>query len=374
MEYYPISQSGRFDIDPIPLLELEVGDTVSLDLNGYLTRGAPSVVWSVDGGALPPGVSLSAEGIVSGQVVGLGGAYVVQVKADAGALGLATQGLAALVAQEDSPPVDPTVWAVGTGGNETVDFVENGATKRAYVFNATGAFTCTTAGWVFVREYGGGGGTGVASGGSGGAAGGYCEFRVWVEPGSHPIEVGAGAANGTGSSTSDPNRHGYRGSDSRAFGHTAPGGGGGRGVTTSTVNLARTSGGSGGGGCYLPGTPAASYGGGLGTQYYGKNGAAAPTAGTEHYGAGGGGAGSAGSGINGGQGVEYTLDAPRQVCGGGAGTRHTTGPVTLGAASHGAAAGQNGAQNSGAGGSGVNDGSPGRSGGSGRVEIIVGIA
>lgn len=372
MLYYPIAQSGRFDIDPIGLQTPAVGDAVSLNLNGFLTSDAPSVSWSVSEGALPPGVFLSAEGMLTGTVLGTGGVYVAMVQADAGPLGLAAQALAFHLPSEGEAPVDVTVWATGSGG-DVVDYVdENGAVRRAYVFDASGVFTCATAGWALVRMLAGGGGTGIASGGSGGGAGGFLEARVWIEAGTHPLVVGAGGTWGTGGLT-DPNRHGYRGNDTLAFGLIAQGGGGGRGVTTNAANLARTNGGSGGGGCFLPGTPAAAYGPGSGYAYQGSNGGSAPTSGTTHFGAAGGGAGGVGNGTNGGPGKLYLLNTTRAVCGGGAGSQHVSGPTSLGTASHGAAPNTNGAVNTGAGGSAVNDGSAGRAGGSGRVEIIIGV-
>lgn len=238
MEYYPIPQSGRFDIEPFPLLELTFGQIVTLDLNEFLTGGAPSVVWSVDGGELPPGISLTEEGILSGAATGFG-AYVVQVKADAGALGVATQGLGFKLPAQTG---DNTVWATGTGGT-VVNYSDSlGTSWRAHIFNGAGNFGATTAGAVEALVVAGGGGSG--NGGGGGAGGVITRgvVRLLLSAGTYPVVVGAGGAPGT---TAFGNRYGRKGSDSSFAGLVASGGGGGIGANESVRGT--PDGGSGGG-------------------------------------------------------------------------------------------------------------------------------
>lgn len=320
MQFYPISQSGRFDIDPIPLLKLEVGDAVSLDLNTFLTRGAPSVVWSVNGGALPAGLSLSAEGILAGEVLA-GGAFVVQVKADAGALGLATQGVAFLIPVEDGPAVDPTVWARGTGG-QVVDYTDAAGTAwRTHIFLGANNFVGTDAGAAEALVVGGGGGSGNGGGGGAGGVAAGGPVRVMLGVKTYPVVVGAGGAPGTGKFG---NRYGRKGSDSSFAGIVGLGGGGGIG-SNDTVRGTPDGGCGGGDGASVNATPYAP-----GTGFFGQghagglgNEAGASTTGN----GGGGGAGEAGKVYNdanrpggGGDGIQSDISGVlKYYAGGGAG-------------------------------------------------------
>lgn len=243
MQYYPISQSGRFDIEPIPLQSLEVGDTVSLDLNGFLTAGAPSVAWTLDGGSLPPGLSMSSAGILSGTVSGFGGAYVVQVRADAGAFGVAAQGVAFSIPQQGGGGGGggEDGWAAGTGG-EVFEYVDaDGVAWRAHRFTASDQFVVSRPGLLEVLLVAGGGGGGanssnVPSGGGGGGGVVRRTLRV-VSAGAEPITVGAGGSGAWGAGVTN-------GSDTSAFGLTALGGGAGAAQWTMKDGAA---GGCGGG-------------------------------------------------------------------------------------------------------------------------------
>lgn len=360
MEFYPISQSGRFDIDPIPLLELEVGDTVSLDLNGFLTRGAPSVVWSVDGGALPAGLSLSAEGLLGGEVLG-DGVYIIQAKADAGAYGVATQGVAFLV------PVEETggggtgeVWAAGFGG-EVFDYTDTaGVAWRAHRFLGTDQFVGSKVGLVETLIVAGGGGGGSNNSnvpGGGGGGGGVIRKRVAILAQGYTMQVGAGGSGAHGV--------GANGSNSSAFGLTALGGGagastfakkngedggcGGGAIAADAVNEGRI----GYGGSGLASIP--------GSEWCGQNGGTGTinTVVADRRAGGGGGFSQRGQAHYGGDGyLSDMLGTAVWYSGGGGGGNGTTNPVRPGGQGGGGTGGRgtglptSGAQNTGGGGGG----------------------
>lgn len=58
---------------PIPDLEATVGEAFSADLSGYWADGAEPYTFSKRSGSLPPGLSLSAEGVISGTPTEVGG-------------------------------------------------------------------------------------------------------------------------------------------------------------------------------------------------------------------------------------------------------------------------------------------------------------
>lgn len=362
----PVS-TDRLILGPRPVREASRGTFLSVGYASELTRipDTQAVTWSIVVGSLPPGLSLNpATGVVSGTPTE-GGVYAFSLRAQGAADVEAVQ----TYVFDVEAPASSVIWAKGSGGS-AVNFVDlDGSSKTAFVFNATASFNCTTAGWVLLRIFSGAGGLGTAGSGSGGGAGGYREVMVWVEPGLHPIEGGAAGAPGSLGSISDANRHGYPGTPSSAFGVSPRGGGGGVGATSNTSNISRTIGGSGGGGARQNGSSNATHPGAVGMPYLGHNGSDAPVVGTEHSGGAGGGAKGPGNGINGGPGIRYWIGQWRDVCGGGAGSIGSTGS-TVGTASHGATPGQSGAPNSGAG---ASAGTWGNQGGSGRVEIIVGV-
>lgn len=339
MQFYPISQSGRFDIDPIPLSQLEVGDYVSLDLNGFLTAGAPGVVWSLDGGALPPGVNLSADGRLTGTVAGLGGTYVVQVKADAGALGVAVQAMAFSVPREDTGGGAPSYGFAAGGDEKEWTEATSGRQMRGHAFLVSGTVNVTKAGVYRTVRIGGGGPGATANPGGGGSGGEVIDRWEWLEPGSYPVVVGAGgspgspgtattfnglsalggknaagnagAASSTGTHTggSGDSYFGGGGAGCSSWGGSGAGnssvgraGGGGGGVALTVLDMPLLLGGGGGGGKRNSGVNGdGRHGGGNGAAWQSRASAGAP-----NTGGGGGGGGQAGStGGNGGSGSFY---------------------------------------------------------------------
>jgi hypothetical protein len=317
MLYYPVARSGRFDIEPIPLQTGLVGDVVSFSLVSFLTADAPSVSWSVVGGALPPGISLSTAGVVSGTIGGTGGAFVAMVQADAGGSGVAVQAVAFSITPTSVSADQEAVFSGGVTRNWTDDF---GVSMVAADLLTSGSFTVSRAGW--------GNLTGCASGGAGGninnnngsacgggGAGQFLDGRVWLPVGTYTVSIGAAAAPGTpGNNTTITGPGGFSitllggGVGAAAYGNGGAGasGGGGSGSNISQPAGAATSqntGQNGGAGNGTSGSRVAGGGGGFGAPGAASNGTSAG---------------------NGGGGVRKKLWAWLDFCGGGGGGTSTS--------------------------------------------------
>lgn len=258
-----------------------------------------------------------------------------------------------------------------TTGSPTVT---NPDGDTCYQFTGDGSITFDKAGyvWAVVVGAGGGGGRQIAGGGG---AGGYVENeRLWVEPGTYTITVGAGAAGATGiewkpfgGSSKFHNLTGVGGAPATAYVYgnaylalsAVQGGSGGGGAYSEKLpNYGIIGQGFNGGAGYGGGAPNECAGGGGGASEVGTGGASGPIGGnggdgiastitgTSIYRAGGGGGGSyngtAGTGGLGGGGNGSTSSAT-----GGAGTANTGGGGGGGGFSGGAGG------NGGAGGSGI---------------------
>jgi uncharacterized protein (TIGR03437 family) len=103
------------------------------------TGGVPPYTWSVNSGALPPGLSLSASGVVSGTPTTLGNfSFGVQVTDTAGVVATASTSLAI-----QTPPgpltitLSPGSLSITTGDSVSVTFTASGGTKP-YTFSVIG--------------------------------------------------------------------------------------------------------------------------------------------------------------------------------------------------------------------------------------------
>lgn len=169
----------------------------------------------------------------------------------------------------------------------TVGSAGSGVTRTVNTFTSPGTYTTpsTAQNVEFLLVGGGGGGDNYGNGGGGGAGSVlYKKFHPVSASTGYPYTIGPGGSN---------NGNGWcgaKGTDSSAFGLTAYGGGGGRGVNDTSGSCADNPLGSGGGGGWTsPGATGASV---LGYGYPGGNG---PN--------GGGGGGAAGAGANGPAGI-----------------------------------------------------------------------
>ena len=216
-----------------------------------------------------------------------------------------------------------------TGGDRTVT-VDG---YRIHTFTSTATFTVTQGGFVeYVIVAGGGGGGGW---GGGGGAGGYRssvtgelsggnsvpEPKIWVEPGTYTITIGAGGTSGTTAYAP-----GGDGTTSSAFGISAIGGGGG-GHYNANSGRGGGSGGGGGGGEANTTAPVSAGGSSVATQGF-TGGVSYGRPSSVYWGSGGGGgAASTGNnstagviGGNGGAGQLTTISGyPQYLAGGGGG-------------------------------------------------------
>lgn len=165
----------------------------------------------------------------------------------------------------------------------TVGSAGSGVTRTVNTFTSPGTYTTpsTAQNVEFLLVGGGGGGDNYGNGGGGGAGSVlYKKFHPVSASTGYPYTIGPGGSN------SGNGWCGAKGTNSSAFGLTAYGGGGGRGVNDTSGSCAPNPLGSGGGGGWSsPGATGASV---LGYGYPGGNG---PN--------GGGGGGAAGAGTNG---------------------------------------------------------------------------
>ena len=129
--------------------------------------------------------------------------------------------------------------AVATGGTVTDETV-GGIEYRVHTFTGDGDFVAPHPMVVEYLVVGGGGGGGARAGGGGGG-GRVLQGFTSLEPGTHPIAIGAGGDGQTHGGSINP------GSATTAFGLTAPGGGGGRGGASNEDGGPGANGGGGGG-------------------------------------------------------------------------------------------------------------------------------
>jgi hypothetical protein len=190
------------------------------------------------GSSLPSGLSLAANGLLSGTLTSPPGAqttYNFTVTATD------------LELQKSSKAfnINATMGIEATGGT-----VSNIAGYRIHTFTSSGSFQVTSGSTSVEYLVVGGGASGGQWVGGGGGAGGFRTGTLSVSPGTYAITVGAGGS-ATGSTCS-----GNAGNDGSAssFGPSISSAGGGGGGSYSGV--AGRSGGSGGGSAQQPLTPA----------------------------------------------------------------------------------------------------------------------
>jgi len=212
----------------------------------------------------------------------------------------------------------PIVATGGTITNYTADGTNgvNGVQYRVHSFIAVGSsgFNITDAGTEGKLDYlvVAGGGGGGRYGGGGGAGGAVYSAQFTIQPGSYPIEVGAGGAGWIGGAQAGGN--GASGELS-SFGNIIALGGGGGGNYGNTNNPGvncspgATGGSGGGGGCSNQSQPNIGCAGGSGSVGQGNAGSAGT--GTLYRGGAGGGAGVAGAPATGsgkgGDGLSYDI-------------------------------------------------------------------
>ncbi|RKT35286.1 hypothetical protein BXY70_1319 [Roseovarius halotolerans] len=256
---------------------------------------------------------------------------------------------------DPNPLPDDLVEA--TGGVVTDYTDEEGLRWRLHEFLSSGLFTVSARGRVQALVAGAGGGGGHNNGGdlpgSGPGAGGLFLAEFDVEVGFHAVEIGAGGAPAVGGSSSTNVSNGSQGSASKFHGIEAPGGGGGRGVTTAN---GWPDGGSGAGQVRDIFGPV-----GLGKPYYGHGGGTGGQDGDSDKRATGGGGGAGSRGGNGAPGVKsgdagtgvdmgwFFGEESRILCAGAAGGENSSSPGAAAGqpATGGSLPGQNGAQNTG---------------------------
>jgi hypothetical protein len=334
-----------------------------------------------DGSSLPAGLSLAANGLLSGTLTSPPAAQTTY-NFTVTATDLETQ------KSSKAFSINATAGIVATGGT-----VSNIAGYRVHTFTSSGTFDVQ--GGTGTVEYlvvagGGGGGTNGAGGGGGGGAGGYRFGSGFsVTPGTaYTVTVGAGGAGGA------TNAFGANGSDSIFSTITSTGGGAGAGNGQQTGR----NGGSGGGGS-AGGNGGENGPGGTGntpstSPSQGNNGGTGVSqSGAGYAGGGGGGAGGAGgasmnsqprapgTGGDGGDGSASSITGTsvtragggggggNNLGGGSAGGNGGTGGGGAGGHGQNSPSGAAGTTNTGGGGGGKYNPGPGNSGGSGIVII-----
>jgi IPT/TIG domain len=198
-----------------------------------------TVSYALDvGSSLPSGITLAANGLLSGTLTSPPGAqttYNFTVTATDLELQKSSKAFS----------INATLGITATGGT-----VSNIAGYRIHTFTSSGSFQVTNGSTSVEYLVVGGGASGGQWVGGGGGAGGFRTGTLSVSPGTYAITVGAGGS-ATGSTCS-----GNAGNDGSAssFGPSVSSAGGGGGGSYSGV--AGRSGGSGGGSAQQPLTPA----------------------------------------------------------------------------------------------------------------------
>ena len=318
------------------------------------------VTYYLSSGSLPPNMSLSSSGLISGTTPGVSSdtTYAFTVSADDGN-SVSNRNFSITV---KSPHVQyfnnigSTSWTAPQNGNIEVLVVAGGG--------------------------GGPGGTSGYGSHGGGGAGGVIHHQSFpvVKDTVYNIVVGSGGAGGAAGAGGSANARGKNGSNSSFEIMTAFGGGGGA-PQDGTIGNAGGSGGGGAGG----GNPAPA-GGGSATQTsnnggtgYGSNGAGG--AGPSTYpGGGGGGAGGAGStNGTGGVGRQFSITGVPTFYAGGGGSGNNSYGVNAASGGNGGGGsggstgspGGNGSPNTGGGGGAGSSVNPGTSGGSGGSGVVI---
>lgn len=326
------------------------GATSSLSRTLVATSDSTISYSLADGSSLPSGLSLAANGLLSGTLTSPPAS-----KTTYNFTVVATD----LELQKSSKAfsINATVGLEATGGT-----ISNISGYTVHTFTSSGSFEVTSGtGTVEYLVIGGGGGGGSGSGGGGGAGGYRTGASYSVSAGNvYTVTVGAGGSGGAGSPGFADNGRGANGSSSVFDTITSAGGGGGGG----RANTAGKSGGSGGGGSG-------------GTRGFGNTPSTSPSQGNNgadsegirdgfSSGAGGGGAGTVG-------GAGYYDPSQASIAGnGGAGLASTITGTSVTRAGGGGGGGWNvgpGCCGAGATGSGGSGG-----GGNGRTSPTVGIS
>ena len=316
------------------------------------------------GSSLPSGLSLAANGLLSGTLTSPPGAqttYNFTVTATD------------LELQKSSKAfnINATIGIEATGGT-----VSNIAGYRVHTFTTSGSFQVT--GGSGEVEYlvvaGGGKGGDAGWGGGGGGAGGLLQGNVSVSPGTYTVTVGGGGSG----SLSRYQSGGSSGSNSAISGSgvsiTANGGGYGSSAGGSPYGLPGGDGGSGGGAAQRDAPKAGGRGIYPGSSYIsaarqGYDGGwvlGGSDSGGGGGGAGGSGANTTGSGGNGGIGLQSNISGTAIYYAGGGGG----GPSASGGTGGGGNAGVAGTVNSGGGGGGNQTGYDNQGNGGSGIVII----
>ena len=278
------------------------------------------ITHTISSGSLPSGVSLNANGTLTGTVGSGLGVFTFTVQAATAKYTVTRQ-------------FSLTVASLPTGGN-----VSTSGNNRIHTFTSNGTFTSLFAAPVEVMVVGAGGGGAGAFAGGGGAGGiVHDPSGLQMAVSSYSVTVGQGGQGGLGWQAVNGMR-GNNGGDSTAFGFTAKGGGGGGAFdyTYSGANAQQVAqvGGCGGGGAAIQSNMTASarlgaasnQGNFSGATSYGTSGGSGQTASqlTNYHGGGGGGASQAGvtatsvSGAGGnGQAISITGSSVTYAGGGG---------------------------------------------------------
>ena len=307
-----------------------------------------TITHTISAGSLPPGLSLSTAGALTGTVSGSSvQTYTFTVQAATSGGNSTRQ----FVINNVTPP-----YVSATGGTITTsgDF-------KIHTFNSPGTFTVTAAGdgtgsnSVEYLVVGGGGGGGIDRAGGGGAGGHRTNFPspatggLSVSAQSYPITVGSGGGGGTG--TNGPGEAGSNGTVSTFSTITSAGGGGGAGGNMNGVGTQNGKpGGSGGGAAHCSGTGYTTTGGSGNTPpvspSQGNRGGNCGDPQGGGAGAGGGGAGAAGT------------DSPPGTDGGRTGGAGSSNSITGSAVTRAGGGGAGGSSSGGSGGPG--GGGPGK--------------
>jgi hypothetical protein len=277
-----------------------------------LASGFGTMSYSVVSGSLPPGLSMSSLGVISGTPTTLG-TYNFGGKA-ANQFGQTVTQTFTLIVY--SPYVQATGGAVTTAGG-----------FRIHTFTSSSSFVVSSAppgARANVLIVAGGGGGGAGPGGGGGAGGYLNTISTLAENTTYPLTVGSGGPGATDMGAGAPYggdgviRSGLAGFDSSAFGNTAIGGGfGAKGDGTGANGGGGGSGGGGGGRFNNAANPV-----GVGGQGFAINGITqgyAGGTGQTNAGGGGGGAGGAGGTSGGGAGITLPFVGGNAVGGANAG-------------------------------------------------------
>jgi hypothetical protein len=225
-----------------------------------------------------------------------------------------------------------TLWSFIGGVSATGGTITEVSGYKIHTFTSSGTFTVIAGGSVeyLVVAGGGGGGSGNGGGGmGGGGAGGLLTSSVTIGPNTYTVTVGDGGVGGSSSGTI----LGTNGTDSSiSFPIQVIADGGGKGATsTNNDTTPGSSGGSGGGGGGSNGVGGVGGTGTSGPPRQGYNGGQGGngTSGSVYKGGGGGGAGAVGqsytsstsisAGLNGGNGVQSSMNGSATYYAGGGG-------------------------------------------------------